>query len=232
MTQNLYCYMQCPKKLGYLKVAIMNEESPTYPKSSVLMFWICGVVMMLMVFLSPFYQGRTDTHAVADSFVVHEALPEGNTDCALKNNVVSVDTRKSEGLFYQIIQKAADLNDVDPALVKAIIMAESSFNPRAVSKKGAEGLMQLMPTTAKALGVEDSFNPEHNIKGGVRYFRQLMDQFGGDTKLALAAYNAGSTKVRSYQGVPPFKATRYYIKKVFEYYQYYKESMAPETGKV
>ena len=207
----------------------MNEESPTYPKSSVLILWICVVVMMLMGFL-PRYQGRTDT--ATDPFVVHEALPEENTDCVLKNNVVSVDARKSEGLFYPIIQQAADLNDVDPALVKAIIMAESSFNPRAVSKKGAEGLMQLMPTTAKALGVEDSFNPEHNIKGGVRYFRQLMDQFGGDTKLALAAYNAGSTKVRSYQGVPPFKATRYYIKKVFEYYQYYKENMAPETGKV
>jgi soluble lytic murein transglycosylase-like protein len=218
--------------LEYLKVAIMNEESPTYPKSSVLILWICVVVMMLMVFLSPLYQGRTDTHAVADPSVVHEALPEENTDCALKNNVVSVDARESEGLFYPIIQQAADLNDVDPALVKAIIMAESSFNPRAVSKKGAEGLMQLMPTTAKALGVEDSFNPEHNINGGVRYFRQLMDRFGGDTKLALAAYNAGSTKVRSYQGVPPFKATRYYIKKVFEYYQYYKENMAPETGKV
>jgi len=197
-----------------------------------LILWICVVVMMLMVFLSPLYQGRTDTHAVAGPFVVHEALPEENTDCALKNNVVSVDARKSEDLFYLIIQKAADLNDVDPALVRAIIMAESSFNPRAVSKRGAKGLMQLMPTTAKALGVEDSFNPEHNIKGGVRYFRQLMDQFGGDTRLALAAYNAGSTKVRSYQGVPPFKATRYYIKKVFEYYQYYKENMAPETGKV
>jgi soluble lytic murein transglycosylase-like protein len=82
----------------------------------------------------------------------------------------------------------------------------------------------------KALGVEDSFNPEHNINAGVRYFKQLMNQFDGDTKLALAAYNAGSGKVRKYRGIPPFKATHYYIKKVFEYYQYYKKEMIAEIG--
>jgi len=101
-------------------------------------------------------------------------------------------------------------------------MTESSNNPRAVSGKGARGLMQLMPATAKALGVEDSFNPEHNIYGGVRYFRQLLDKFDGDTKVALAAYNAGSRKVRQYQGIPPFKATHYYINKVLSYYNRYK----------
>jgi soluble lytic murein transglycosylase-like protein len=100
-------------------------------------------------------------------------------------------------------------------------MAESGYNPRAISKKGAKGLMQLMPGTAQALGVENIFNPEENISGGVRYFKQLVNKFG-DVKLALAAYNAGSKKVRHYQGVPPFKATRHYIKKVFKYYQSYK----------
>ena len=80
--------------------------------------------------------------------------------------------------------------------------------------------------TAEALGVGDSFNPEHNINAGVRYFRKLLDQFDGDVKLALAAYNAGSRKVRKYNGIPPFKATRCYIKKVFEYHQYYKKQMA------
>jgi soluble lytic murein transglycosylase-like protein len=86
--------------------------------------------------------------------------------------------------------------------------------------------MQLMPGTAQALGVEDSFNPKQNISGGVRYFKQLVKQFNGDVELALAAYNAGSKKVRHYQGVPPFKATRHYIKKVFKYYQIYKDQMA------
>ena len=78
----------------------------------------------------------------------------------------------------------------------------------------------------RALGVEDIFNPKQNISGGVRYFKQLVNQFNGDVKLALAAYNAGSRNVRNYQGVPPFKATRYYIKKVFKYYQIYKNQMA------
>ena len=124
--------------------------------------------------------------------------------------------------FHAIIQEASDLYQVEPELIRAIIMAESSNNPRAVSKKGARGLMQLMPATAKALGVEDSFDPELNIHGGVRYFRQLLDRFDGDTSMALAAYNAGSKNVRQYQGIPPFKTTRYYIKKVISYYDRYK----------
>ena len=129
---------------------------------------------------------------------------------------------KAEHRYNHIIQRAANRYGVDPALVRAIIMAESSYNPKAVSKKGAKGLMQLMPRTAKYLGVEDSFNPEHNIDAGVRYFKQLLDQFNGDVKLALAAYNAGSRRVRQYKGIPPFKDTRYYIRKVFEYHQRFK----------
>ena len=132
------------------------------------------------------------------------------------------DEEKAEHRFNHIIQRAANRYEVDPALVRAIIMAESSYNPKAVSKKGAKGLMQLMPRTAEYLGVEDSFNPEHNIDAGVRYFKQLLDQFNGDVKLALAAYNAGSKRVRKYKGIPPFKDTQYYIRKVFEYHQRFK----------
>jgi hypothetical protein len=130
---------------------------------------------------------------------------------------------QAERRFDYIIQRVANSYEVDPALVSAIIMAESSYNPRAISKKGAKGLMQLMPKTAEYLGIEDSFNPEHNIDAGVRYFKELLDQFNGDVKLALAAYNAGSTKVREYKGIPPFKATQHYVKKVFEYHQHYKK---------
>jgi hypothetical protein len=122
-----------------------------------------------------------------------------------------------------IIQKAAQRYEVDPALVKAIIMAESSYNPKAVSRRGAQGLMQLMPRTARALGVEDSFDPKDNIEGGVRYFKQLLEQFDGNLKLAIAAYNAGSRKVRMYKGLPPFKHTRYYVAKVMEYHQRYQQ---------
>jgi len=138
----------------------------------------------------------------------------------------SVKGKRAERLFHPIIIQAANRYQVDSALIKAIIMAESSYNPKAISKRGAKGLMQLMPIAAEALGVRDSFNPEQNINAGVRHFKNLLNQFNGDVKLALAAYNAGSKIVREYQGVPPFKATQYYIKKVFKYYRYYKEKMS------
>ena len=139
---------------------------------------------------------------------------------------------KKERRFHLIILQESNRHEVDPALVKAIIMAESGYNPNAVSKKGAKGLMQLMPSTAQALGVKDAFNPEQNISGGVRYFKQLVTRFDGDVKLALAAYNAGSKKVKHYQGIPPFKATHYYIAKVFKYYELYKNQMTEEMKKV
>jgi soluble lytic murein transglycosylase-like protein len=133
---------------------------------------------------------------------------------------------KKEQLFHPIIIKVSSRHQIDPALVKAIIMAESGYNPKAISKRGAKGLMQLMPSTAQALGVEDVFNPKENISGGVRYFKQLVNNFDGDITLALAAYNAGSRNVRQYQGIPPFKSTRYYIEKVFKYYHLYKDKMS------
>jgi len=130
-----------------------------------------------------------------------------------------------ESRYDPLIIQAAVQYKVDPAMVKAIIMAESSFNPKAVSKWGAKGLMQLMPITAREVGVEDCFNPEHNIKGGVKYFSKLMNRFDGDVKLALAAYNAGSRKVIKFRGVPPYKETVNYIKKVIKYYKQYQDQM-------
>jgi hypothetical protein len=115
--------------------------------------------------------------------------------------------------------------NVEPEIIKAIIRAESSFNPKAISNKGAMGLMQLMPITAEELGVKDAFNPEHNINGGVRYYKKLLRRYKGDVKLALAAYNAGVLRVKQYNGVPPFKATRLYIEKVIKYYSFYKKQM-------
>ena len=133
--------------------------------------------------------------------------------------------KKYTGPFDMLICQAANQYQVEPALIKAIIMAESGYNPKALSKKGARGLMQLMPGTARWLGVSDSFNPEHNINGGVKYFKQLLVRFDGNVELALAAYNAGSRYVRQYNGVPPFKATKFYIAKVFKYYDLYKKQI-------
>jgi soluble lytic murein transglycosylase-like protein len=130
--------------------------------------------------------------------------------------------RQTRHLYQPIIQKVAHHYEVDPALVKAIIMAESAYDPRAVSQRGALGLMQLMPSTAQSLGVADGFDPEHNITAGVRYFRQLMDLVADDPALALAAYNAGPANVRRYNGIPPYETTRRYVKKVLAYYRCYR----------
>lgn len=136
-------------------------------------------------------------------------------------NVFAYQIKKAEPLYNHIILKAANTHNVDLTMVKAIIMAESGYNRTSVSRKGAGGLMQLMPATAKSLGVKNIFNPEENIHAGVRYYKSLLNRFNGDKKLALAAYNAGAKNVRRHNGVPPFKETRQYIKKVLEYQHFY-----------
>ncbi|MFN2349413.1 MAG: lytic transglycosylase domain-containing protein [Thioalkalivibrio sp.] len=108
---------------------------------------------------------------------------------------------------------------VDPNLVHAVITVESCFDRQAVSRVGARGLMQLMPATAQELGVQDSFDAMQNIRGGVRYLHQMLEQFNQDTTLALAAYNAGPGAVRRHNGVPPFNETQNYITRVMDHYQ-------------
>lgn len=120
--------------------------------------------------------------------------------------------------FKEAVEAAARRHALDPALVHAVIEAESNYNPYAVSPKGAEGLMQLMPTTARRFGVANSFDFAENLQGGVRYLRYLLDLFG-DERLAVAAYNAGEKAVIRYGGIPPFAETRSYVRKVTERYQ-------------
>ncbi|HEY3265994.1 MAG TPA: lytic transglycosylase domain-containing protein [Armatimonadota bacterium] len=116
--------------------------------------------------------------------------------------------------YEPMIADASARHGVDPAILRSVIKAESGFNPKAVSSAGAQGLMQLMPATARALGVADSFDPAQNIDGGARYLRHLLDKFGGNTSLAVAAYNAGPGSVEKYGGVPPFAETREYVQRV------------------
>ncbi|MBT8346074.1 MAG: lytic transglycosylase domain-containing protein [Desulfofustis sp.] len=111
--------------------------------------------------------------------------------------------------------------NIDPNLIKAIIRAESGFDRYAISKKGAQGLMQLMPDTAREMRVSDPFNPEENIAGGVRYLRKLLKMFNGNLVLSLAAYNAGPGQVKKAGGVPRITETRRYIKRVLSYYDRY-----------
>lgn len=126
--------------------------------------------------------------------------------------------------YEQLIKNCSDKYGVSPSLVKAVIHAESGYNPNAVSSKGASGLMQLMPETAKSLKVADRFNPRDNVEGGVKYLRFLLDTFRGDVSLALAAYNAGLSRVAKYGGIPPYNETRTYVNRVLSYMQSYQSS--------
>ena len=124
--------------------------------------------------------------------------------------------------YAETIEKYARLHGVDPALVSAVMRVESCFDPKAVSRVGARGLMQLMPATASQLGVLDSFDATQNIAGGVNYLGQMLRRFNNDVKLALAAYNAGPGAVDRYKGIPPFKETQAYVIKVKTHYDHYR----------
>ncbi len=130
--------------------------------------------------------------------------------------------KRSSVAYDQYIQRVGRMYDVDPYLIKAVICTESDFDHRAVSKKGAQGLMQLMPDTAADLQVDNPFNPGQNIDGGVRYLRSLLDTFDGNLALSLAAYNAGPGLVKRTGGVPRIPETLDYIRKVLSQYRVYK----------
>jgi soluble lytic murein transglycosylase-like protein len=121
-----------------------------------------------------------------------------------------------------LVNDNAQAQSVDPALLKAIIANESGFNANATSNVGAQGLMQLMPGTASALGVSDSYDPTQNVAGGTKYIKQLLDRFGGDVRLAVAAYNAGPGAVEKYGDVPPYPETQNYVQNVLSSYSKYR----------
>ena len=120
--------------------------------------------------------------------------------------------------IQRMVSSACEKHKVDPKLVMAVIQQESNFNQNAISKAGAQGLMQLMPATAKSLGVNNAFNPEENINGGVKYLKTLLDRFNGNKILALAAYNAGPNAVEKHNGIPPYKETQNYVRNILKNY--------------
>ena len=129
--------------------------------------------------------------------------------------------QRSRRAWDGVIAWAGKSHGLSPGLVKAVIHAESAFDPRAISNKGALGLMQLMPGTAEQLGVDDPFNPWQNIEAGVRYLSSLIERFDGDLSLGLAAYHAGERTVRRYSGIPPYRETRNYVRRVLTLHRRY-----------
>lgn len=151
-------------------------------------------------------KNNTSTESVINpGYTEGEVYNEGNLKCSDEMN--------------EYFAKAAEKYDIDVKLLKSVAYAESNFNPKCESHAGAMGVMQLMPKTAKGMGVEDAFDAEQNIMGGARYLSIQLERFDGDVSLALAAYNAGPGNVRKYGGIPPFEETQNYVKKVLKNYQ-------------
>jgi soluble lytic murein transglycosylase len=130
------------------------------------------------------------------------------------------------GSYDSLIRTASGRHSVDADLVRAVIKAESDFNAGARSRKGAMGLMQLMPDTARLHNVIDAYNPEENVEAGVRHLRMLLDRYRGDLELSLAAYNAGSGAVEKHRGIPPFAETREYVRRVLRFYDSYRSEVS------
>jgi hypothetical protein len=183
------------------------------------------MLIALSVILFTFTAAYADVYKYLDEngVVCYTDTPFGkNTNRMMKENVYStpahqqpskLDSQNSTDYHSIVHEKAANYN-IDPSLIKAVIKTESNWNNRAISRKGAMGLMQLMPATAIDMNVRDPFDPEDNIEGGTKYLRYLLERFNGDLTLALAAYNAGPKTVEKFGYIPPFTETRQYVDKV------------------
>ncbi len=200
----------------------MNTGKGTYP-------WRClrlaGLILVVLAFAVP--AARADIYMYRDANgVMHFTNTPVSTKYRIYVRSSRPRLRPSPGgrQYDRIIQDASQRYGVDFSLLKAIIRAESSFNPVAVSRKGARGLMQIMPENFNSLEIRDPFDPRQNIMGGARYFRTLLDRYQGKVALTLAAYNAGPTAVDRYQRIPPFVETQDYVEKVLRYYRYYKRN--------
>jgi len=169
-----------------------------------------GLLLTGLALAAGVHQGRGLSDRAADAPTSEEARPLPGSPAA--TGATEAATPLSP--YEDIIREAALKYGVDPDLVRAVIRTESNFNPLAQSRAGAQGLMQLMPRLAKELGISNPFDPRENVLGGTQYLSKLLDRHDGNVSLALASFNAGPRNVRKYKGIPPFKETRGYVKKI------------------
>jgi soluble lytic murein transglycosylase-like protein len=154
---------------------------------------------------------------------INSLFPSVNQEVSFQKILKNEENRKENlSLIESKIKECSLKYNVPASLIKAIIEAESNFNPDCISRKGASGLMQLMPETARGLGIKDIFDIEENIEGGVKYFRYLLEKFNNNYELALAAYNAGPGAVEKYGGIPPYSETQNYVSKVLRLWEKYR----------
>jgi soluble lytic murein transglycosylase-like protein len=159
--------------------------------------------------------GMSHTYDSENAYMANIAFDNRQSEILFEDKVCSNDAQGSNLISYhKIINSMAKKYQIEPSLVYAMIEVESSWKSKAVSQKGARGLMQLMPSTARQMNVKNPFNPAENIEGGIKYLRYLLNRFNGDLAVSLAAYNAGPQKVERFGGIPPIKETEQYVKKV------------------
>jgi soluble lytic murein transglycosylase-like protein len=219
--------------------SFMDGLEENCPKKNLVrksMGWLFAFMLGLLVCIADIrLPAETETrearleHLMArnDAFSASLSSNPDEPDVADLSDALFVPSGEPELLpFDRIIHEAAGRHHVDADLILAVIMAESQFNPNARSKKGAKGLMQLMPVTANALEVDNIFCPQENVDAGVRHLRWLLDRFDGNLTMALAAYNAGTQNVLRHDGVPPYPETRAYVRRVLENYAGIKDDSA------
>jgi soluble lytic murein transglycosylase-like protein len=189
--------------------------------------WVFSLFVITIAIFGTALTGRGDIYKYVDpEGVIHltNVPTQHNVPYVLimREKRVIIQLKGDGGRYEDLIAKASEKYRIDSTLIRAIIKAESNFNHRAVSPKGAKGLMQLMPATAATLQVKDSFHPENNIDGGVRYLRYLMNLFNGNLSLVLAAYNAGENAVlRHNNRIPPYQETQNYVRRVLHHLNSY-----------